>query len=118
MRRTARFPGPARIPRLLEPLTAATARSGAAPGCALAASGFLTIGGTTYVDPSGSYPIDQLTDRPTTLIINDTDRHITIVTERDRGGFTDGGQRTEPVEVVLPPGGRAEVTHGHSVQIG
>ncbi len=76
-----------RMARLLEPLTAATTAYWAVPDRGPVASGFLTIGRTTYVDPAGSYPIDHhRADGSATVIINDTNRHVVIVTESDRGG--------------------------------
>ncbi|WP_407553134.1 hypothetical protein QOM21_24165 [Streptomyces sp. Pv4-95] len=77
--------------RLLEPLTAATTAYWAVPDRGPVASGFLTIGRTTYVDPAGSYPIDHhRADGSATVIINDTNRHVVIVTESDRGGRAGG----------------------------
>ncbi|MFG2892815.1 hypothetical protein [Streptomyces sp. NPDC048248] len=73
--------------RLFEPLAAATTAYWAVPDRGPVASGFLTIGRTTYVDPAGSYPIDHhRADGSATVIINDTNRHVVIVTVRDRGG--------------------------------
>ncbi|MCF3177869.1 hypothetical protein IPZ61_31720, partial [Streptomyces sioyaensis] len=69
--------------RLLSPRAAITADDRPALNTPSPASGFLTIGGTTYIDPDGSYPLDHRADGSATLIINDTDRHITIVTERN-----------------------------------
>lgn len=98
-----------RIKKLLSPLTAATTRARAAPHATPSASGFLTIGTTTYIDPRGSYPLDHRLNGFATLIINDTNHHITIVTERNHNdpptppptrssprrthGDTPGGQR-------------------------
>lgn len=77
------------------------------------ARGFLTIGGTTYVDPHGSYPLAHCLDGSATLIVNDTDRYITVITERSREqGCGLGG------ELVLAPGERAETWRGDSVRVG
>ncbi|AOP45816.1 hypothetical protein [Streptomyces lydicus] len=100
------------------------------------ASGFLTIGGTTYVDPVGSYPLDHRIDGSATLIINDTDRPVTIVTERHRDHPpTAPPSRTAPpspavppapaghassaghASLVLAPGERIETRRGDSVRI-
>ncbi|MFG2137318.1 hypothetical protein [Streptomyces sp. NPDC048650] len=112
-----------RVAKLLKPLAAATATGAPAPGSALPASGFLTIGGTTYIDPAGHYPLGHLAGGSATLVINDTDQHITIVTESDHDPCRDhdGAQGRAPgraADIVLAPGGRTETRRGHSVHVG
>ncbi len=84
------------------------------------ASGFLTIGGTTYVDPAGSYPLDHRIDGPATLIINDTDQPVTIVTERhrDHPPTAPPSPADHPPSFLLAPGERIETRRGDSVRIG
>lgn len=90
------------------------------------ASGFLTIGDTTYIDPEGSYPLDHRADGSATLVINDTDRDITIVTERSsHHSPAPPGDPTAPApapapaaSLVLAPGERAETRDGDSVRVG
>ncbi|TJZ55852.1 hypothetical protein FCH28_11205 [Streptomyces piniterrae] len=96
-----------RITQLLRPLAAATTFGGAVPEYAAPASGFLTIGSTTYVDPVGSYPLDRPPDGAATLIVNDTDHPITIITESDRSA-----------DIVLAPGTRTETRRGQAVRVG
>ncbi|MFH8573150.1 hypothetical protein [Streptomyces sp. NPDC017993] len=129
--------------RLLEPLAAATTAYWSVPDRGPVASGFLTVGRTTYVDPAGCYPIDHhRADGSATVVINDTNRHVIIVTERDRGGRAGmraggrgggasagagaGGRRGPgvdivvadgDVDVVLAPGERVETWRGSCVQI-
>ncbi|MEV0369289.1 hypothetical protein AB0I10_05635 [Streptomyces sp. NPDC050636] len=124
-----------RITQLFRPLAAAMTVGGAAPFCTPPASGFLTIGSTTYVDPAGSYPIDRSPDGAAILVINDTDRHIAIVTESDHGidisidvttdVTTDistdvtGDSTTDiTADIVLAPGARTETRRGQTVQVG
>ncbi|REK85877.1 hypothetical protein DY245_35660 [Streptomyces inhibens] len=102
-----------RIKKLLTPLTAATTRARAAPDATPSASGFLTIGTTTYIDPRGSYPLDHRLNGYATLIINDTNHHITIVTERNHND-----PPTPPPDQILAPGQRTETHRGDSVQVG
>ncbi|MFI9046557.1 hypothetical protein [Streptomyces sp. NPDC053427] len=106
-----------RIAQLLRPLAAATATGAAAPGHAPPASGFLTIGAITYIDPIGHYPIDHPPDGTPTLVINDTDHHVTVVTERDHVPRR-GPTLTPITDIVLAPGSRTETRRGHSVQVG
>ncbi|MFI9076862.1 hypothetical protein ACIGW8_10260 [Streptomyces sioyaensis] len=88
------------------------------------ASGFLTIGGTTHIDPDGSYPLDHRADGSATLVINDTDRHITIVTERN--SHHSPAPPADPFapapapapDLVLGPGERTETRRGDSVRVG
>ncbi|MFF8897505.1 hypothetical protein ACF082_08470 [Streptomyces lydicus] len=84
------------------------------------ASGFLTIGGTRYVDPAGSYPLDHRIDGSATLIINDTDHPVTIVTERhrDHPPTAPPSPADHPPSLVLAPGERIETRQGDSVRIG
>ncbi|MFJ9851654.1 hypothetical protein [Streptomyces sp. NPDC101150] len=106
-----------RITQLLRPLAAATTTGSAAPGHTPPASGFLTIGATTYIDPNGHYPIDHPPDGAPALVINDTDHYVTVVTERDRSPGR-GHDSTHVADIVLAPGGRTETRRGHSVQVG
>lgn len=96
---------------LLKPLAAATTLGAAAPGHTRPASGFLTIGTSTYIDPEGHYPIAHPPDGSPTLVINDTDRHVTVITERNHGPTT-------APDIVVAPGDRIETFRGHSVQVG
>ncbi|MEV7378447.1 hypothetical protein [Streptomyces lydicus] len=84
------------------------------------ASGFPTIGRTTYVDPVGSCPLDHRIDGSATLIINDTDQPVTIVTERHRGHppTAPPSPADHPPSLVLAPGERIETRRGDSVRIG
>ncbi|MFF8370792.1 hypothetical protein ACF05W_18335 [Streptomyces lydicus] len=94
------------------------------------ASGFLTIGGTTYVDPAGSFPLDHRIDGSATLIVHDTDRPVTLVTERHRDHPPTAPPRTarpltrrapapaDHPSLVLAPGGRIGTRRGDSVWIG
>jgi hypothetical protein len=111
-------------------------KSGPTPPFTPPASGFLTIGSTTYIDPHGIYPLDhRLTGSPT-LVINDTDQPVTIVTERNRDhppaappphrSPTDLDLVLTPTaelvlapgaELVLAPGERTETRRGDSVQV-
>lgn len=74
-----------RVKRLLGDRAAVTVGSGATSDNSPSARGFLTVGGTTYVDPHGSYPLAHRLDGTATLIVNDTDQYVTVVTERGRG---------------------------------
>ncbi|MEU9119441.1 hypothetical protein AB0C96_06205 [Streptomyces sp. NPDC048506] len=105
--------------KLLGPLTAAPSRG--APGALTSASarGFLTIGGTTYIDPGGgSYPLDHGIDGSATLVVNDTDQHITIITERNHHAPAAAPAHAPPPVVVLAPGERTETRTGDSVLVG
>ncbi|MGW7488441.1 hypothetical protein [Streptomyces sp. NPDC054786] len=110
--------------RLLNSLTTAASGDGPTSDRPPSASGFLTIGGTTYVDPDGSYPLDHRVDGSATLIINDTDQHVTIVTERDSRdphappGHTPLPDDTSRPDLVLAPGERTETRRGDSVRVG
>ncbi|GAO08945.1 hypothetical protein TPA0598_04_05810 [Streptomyces lydicamycinicus] len=73
-----------RVKRLLGGRAATTTGGGATSDNSPLARGFLTIGGTTYVDPQGSYPLTHRLDGSATLIVNDTDQYVTVVTERGR----------------------------------
>ncbi|MFF3543667.1 hypothetical protein [Streptomyces platensis] len=73
-----------RVRKLLGGRAAATVGGGTTSDNSSSARGFLTIGGTTYVDPHGSYPLAHHLDGSATLIVNDTDQYVTVVTERDR----------------------------------
>ncbi|GFE16911.1 hypothetical protein Sgleb_49580 [Streptomyces glebosus] len=70
--------------RLLGGRVAGMVGSGATSDNSPSARGFLTVGGTTYVDPHGSYPLTHRLDGSATLIVNDTDQYVTVVTERGR----------------------------------
>ncbi|MEV5479670.1 MULTISPECIES: hypothetical protein [Streptomyces] len=110
--------------RLLGPLAATTADGRPALNTPSSASGFLTIGGTTHIDPEGSYPLDHRADGSATLIINDTDRHITIVTERNSHhspappADPSDPAPAPPPDLVLGPGERTETRRGDSVRVG
>ncbi|MEU8786011.1 hypothetical protein [Streptomyces sp. NPDC048637] len=114
-----------RIKKLLGPLAAALATGGPAAHQPPLARGFLTIGGTTYIDPHGSYPLAHHLDGSATLIINDTDHYLTIVTERDCCDPPRPTPRHAPApahtpgrDLVLAPGERAETWRGDSVRVG
>ncbi|QHC21043.1 hypothetical protein [Streptomyces sp. GS7] len=96
--------------RLLAPLAKSPAEPSTVPDPTPTASGFLTIGATTYINPTGTYPIFHATDGSLTAIINDTDHHITIVTEREHS--------PPPTDIVLAPGERTETGRGDCVQVG
>ncbi|MFI0905242.1 hypothetical protein ACH4TE_17080 [Streptomyces sioyaensis] len=110
--------------RLLSPLADTTADDRPALNTPSPASGFLTIGGTTYIDPDGSYPLDHRADGSATLIINDTDRQITIVTERNsHHSPAPPADPSVPAsaptpDLVLAPGERTETRRGDSVRVG
>ncbi|GAU68152.1 hypothetical protein SSP35_06_02400 [Streptomyces sp. NBRC 110611] len=108
-----------RITTLFGSLGAAASRDTAVGVASAPASGFLTIGGTTYIDPGGgSYPIDHSVDGCATLIVNDTDRLITIITERNHHPPSSGPGHAPPPAIVLAPGERTETWTGDSVQVG
>ncbi|UYB42392.1 hypothetical protein SLV14_005255 [Streptomyces sp. Je 1-4] len=114
-----------RIRKLLGPLAAATAGGGPTSDNTPSARGFLTIGGTTYIDPQGSYPLDHRLDGSATLIVNDTDHYITVVTERNYCAPPRPAARPTAVpgeaparDLVLAPGERAETWRGDSVRVG
>ncbi|WP_411135261.1 hypothetical protein [Streptomyces sp. C10] len=115
-----------RIRKLLGPLAAATTGSGGPTSDNTpSARGFLTIGGTTYIDPHGSYPLDHRLDGSATLIVNDTDHYVTVVTERDCCDPSRPAARPTAVpgdtpgrDLVLAPGERAETWRGDSVRLG
>ncbi|GGU56184.1 hypothetical protein GCM10010211_21290 [Streptomyces albospinus] len=96
--------------KLLAPLAKSPARTPATPTITPTASGLLTIGTTTYINPAGSYPIYHAADGTLTTIVNDTDHPITIVTERDHS--------PPPADIVLAPGERTETGRGDCVQVG
>ncbi|WP_329151308.1 hypothetical protein OIU91_28685 [Streptomyces sp. NBC_01456] len=112
--------------RPLARFTATTSDDATDPHTPSTASGFLTIGGTTYIDPEGSYPLDHRADGSATLIINDTDRHLTIVTERNsHHSPAPPGDPAAPsptpapaAGLVLAPGERTETRQGDSVRVG
>ena len=99
-----------RINQLLSPLAKATTRASSTPVTAAPASGFLTIGSTTYINPTGTYPLLHAPDGALTPIVNDTDRPITIITESDHS--------PPPPALVLAPGERTETRRGNCVQVG
>ncbi|MEU9117558.1 hypothetical protein AB0D04_38955 [Streptomyces sp. NPDC048483] len=110
-----------RLTKLLNPLAAATTAGTAAPGHGPPAKGFLTIGTTTYIDPAGQYPLHHPSDGTATLVINDTDHYVTVVTERDRRAEPDAGPDAAPgtaPDIALAPGARTETRQGCSVQVG
>ncbi len=101
-------------------------KAGPIPPLTPPACGFLTIGGTTYIDPHGTYPLDhRLTGAPT-LVINDTDQPITIVTERNHDHLPAAPPThrthadlvlTPATDLVLAPGERTETRRGDGVQV-
>ncbi|WP_274915673.1 hypothetical protein [Streptomyces sp. WZ-12] len=99
-----------RITRLLSPLLKAAAGAPTVPEHPTTASGFLTIGGTTYINPAGTYPVYHSADGTPTLIINDTDHPLIIITERDHS--------PAPPDLLLTPGERIETRRGDCVQVG
>ncbi|SHK78836.1 hypothetical protein [Streptomyces yunnanensis] len=99
-----------RINRLLTPLARAATRTSAAPTQPATASGFLTIGSTTYINPTGTYPLFHAADGTPTPIINDTDHPLTIITESDHS--------PPPADLILAPGERTETRRGDCVQVG
>ncbi|WP_369356761.1 hypothetical protein [Streptomyces sp. cg2] len=111
-----------RISQLLTPLTKTGSKTGsktaskvatrapAAPAPTAPATGFLTIGSTTYINPTGTYPLLHAPDGALTPIANDTDRPITIITESDLS--------PPPPALVLAPGERTETRSGDCVQVG
>ncbi|GAA5613823.1 hypothetical protein CP981_13605 [Streptomyces platensis] len=132
-----------RVKRLLGGRSAGMVGSGSTSDNSPSARGFLTVGGTTYVDPHGSYPLAHRLDGSATLIVNDTDQYVTVVTERsrDRGRGHGRDHRDPPLiaaqdapawgeaaaaaeqasagrDLVLAPGERAETWRGDSVRVG
>ncbi|MFE6743356.1 hypothetical protein [Streptomyces tubercidicus] len=114
-----------RLKQLLRPLPATPTDNAPTSPNPPPTKGFLTIGGTTYIDPHGTYPLAHHLDGSATLIINETDHYITVVTERDHDYGRDhhdpppvpparGTQR----DLVLAPGERAETWRGDSVRVG
>ncbi|MGW1372720.1 hypothetical protein ACWD6P_00350 [Streptomyces sp. NPDC002446] len=108
--------------RLTELLATLTPKSGPTPPCAPSASGFLTIGATTYIDPHGIYPLDHRMAGAPTLIANDTDHPIAIVTERNHGHLPavpwPPSSHLSPTDLVLAPGERTETRRGDCVHVG
>ncbi|MFE1773004.1 hypothetical protein [Streptomyces sp. NPDC059008] len=112
--------------RIGELLARVLPKSGPTPPFTPPASGFLTIGSTTYIDPHGIYPLDhRLTGSPT-LVINDTDQPVTIVTERNRDHPPAAPPPhraptdlvlTPVAELVLAPGERTETRRGDGVHV-
>jgi len=137
-----------RVKRLLGGRAAGRVGTGATSDNSPSARGFLTVGGTTYVDPHGSYPLAHRLDGSATLIVNDTDQYVTVVTERGRDRRRGRGRdhRDPPLieaqdvpvlgevaaaadhvpvrghalgrDLVLAPGERAETWRGDSVRVG
>lgn len=91
-----------RMKRLLGDRAAGRVGSGVTSDNSPSARGFLTVGGTTYVDPHGSYPLAHGLDGSATLIVNDTDQYVTVVTERgrDRGHGRGRDHRDPPLIAV------------------
>ncbi|KUL51006.1 hypothetical protein ADL22_06870 [Streptomyces sp. NRRL F-4489] len=99
------------LTRLLTPLTrAVTDPPPAFPEIPTAASGFLTIGNTTYINPAGTYPLFHTPDGSPTPVNNDTDRPLTILTERDHS--------PPPPDLLLAPGERTDTRRGDWVHVG
>ncbi|WP_275464653.1 hypothetical protein [Streptomyces noursei] len=103
-----------RINQLLTPLTKAAARTAtrtsSIPELPAPASGFLTIGSTTYINPAGTYPLFHAADGTPTRVINDTDHPLTILTESERS--------PSAADLILAPGERTETRRGDCVQVG
>ncbi|MCK7626811.1 hypothetical protein MUU72_27550 [Streptomyces sp. RS10V-4] len=99
------------LTRLLAPLTRSLPDPPPThPEVPAPASGFLTIGRTTYINPAGAYPLFHTPDGSPTPVINDTDHPLTIVTERDHS--------PPPADLVLAPGERTETRRGDWVHVG
>lgn len=103
-----------RISELLPPLSR---KDGPAPPHTPSASGFLTIGTSTYIDPHGTYPLDHHVTGAPVLIVNDTDQPITVVTERNRY-HPPAAPSPHSTDLVLAPGERTETRRGDSVYVG
>ncbi len=91
-----------RMKRLLGHRAAVPPGDASTSGNSPSARGFLAIGGTTYVDPHGSYPLAHHLDGSGTLIVNDTDQYVTVVTERD-GDWGSGRDRGRGRDHRDPP---------------
>ncbi|GAB7033485.1 hypothetical protein AB0G35_01615 [Streptomyces sp. NPDC021749] len=81
------------------------------------ASGFLTIGATTYIDPQGTYPLDHRPDGTPTVIINDTTHPITILTESNDAHPATAHPNDLPPPLALAPGERTETRRGDGVRV-
>ncbi|MFD8548438.1 hypothetical protein [Streptomyces sp. NPDC059649] len=107
-----------RIRTLLAPLTKRP-QPGASPlPVTPLASGFLTIGTTTYIDPHGTYPLDHRPDGTPTIIINDTTHPLTILTESDNSHPATARPHNLPPPLVLAPGERTKTRRGDGVRVG
>ncbi|MEW1660386.1 hypothetical protein [Streptomyces sp. NPDC093707] len=98
------------LARLLTPLAKAALGAPADPEPPAPASGFLTIGSTTYINPVGTYPLLHSADGTPTPVINDTDHPVTILTESNHA--------LPPPALVLTPGERTETRRGNGVRVG
>ncbi|GAA2661717.1 hypothetical protein [Streptomyces lunalinharesii] len=103
-----------RINQLLTPLTKAVTQTATTtphlPELPPPASGFLTIGRTTYIDLAGTYPLFHAADGTPTPVINDTDHPVTIITESERS--------PSAADLILAPGERTETRRGDCVRVG
>ncbi|BDM67246.1 hypothetical protein HEK616_07330 [Streptomyces nigrescens] len=107
-----------RIRTLLAPLANRPQTDASAPLTNPSASGFLTIGTTTYIDPHGTYPLDHRSDGTPSVIINDTTHPITILTESNHS-HPATAPPTDPLPpLVLAPGERTETRRGDGVRVG
>ncbi|UZJ31348.1 hypothetical protein [Streptomyces endophytica] len=107
-----------RIRTLLVPLANRPHADASPPPTGHLASGFLTIGTTTYIDPHGIYPLDHRSDGTPTVIINDTTHPITILTESNRSHPATAPPTDLPPPLVLAPGERTETRRGDGVRVG
>ncbi|GGW32752.1 hypothetical protein GCM10010503_05810 [Streptomyces lucensis JCM 4490] len=93
-----------RIGSTLATLAAAGLLALAVPGSALAANGFLEIGGAVYPEPSGCFEVPRLA-----TVFNMTDIPVLIHNVPGCGGG---------IVQVLPPGLAVQVPGTHSVSVG
>ncbi|WP_310727582.1 hypothetical protein [Streptomyces sp. N2A] len=107
-----------RIRTLLAPLATRVHADASPPLTGPLASGFLTIGATTYIDPHGTYPLDHRPDGTPTVVINNTTHPITILTESNHSHPATAPPNDLPPPLVLTPGERTETRRGDGVRVG
>ncbi|MGW2408237.1 hypothetical protein ACWCXK_27410 [Streptomyces sp. NPDC001739] len=107
-----------RIRTLLAPLATRLHADPPPPPTVPLASGFLTIGTTTYIDPHGTYPLDHRSDGTPTVVINNTTHPITILTESNPSHPATAPPNDLPPPLVLAPGERTETRRGDGVRVG